>query len=389
MNPFMKNGELASVETLTAVLRHFQWAPTGKMPGRYEVWQADELSDDEVIVPVDPSRGDYSTLLGRAYLRLERAYGSPVREMVDLIEARRGAALDLTKWEKETAFDAGLIPWQEGEKLYAAARSMLAASAKASREKRSFHGNASSHIAKRFLESALMGQTEIGSFVISAYTPSAERFSLSKAEEESSNRDMYEVSSRSGADILNTFEMSLQAARTGLDEFREMPRDEIFIERVPFGFSSEFAQALGTVAENGDAAIKVSRYSTVGYSDNRVSAEVAFNASEAPILQRVARVLASNREPEAVTLTGEVTLLQRSSDDPVQLVRLHVVRGAKVNSVRVRLTPEQYESALAAHRDEQLFRVSGRMEKDGKYFWLYDAHDIAVLEDPAGEAGLF
>ena len=50
-------------ETLTALLRHFHWAPTSKEPGRYEIWTTQDNPSNEVIVPLDPTKGDFAGLV--------------------------------------------------------------------------------------------------------------------------------------------------------------------------------------------------------------------------------------------------------------------------------------------------------------------------------------
>ncbi|MFC6152044.1 hypothetical protein, partial [Mumia xiangluensis] len=55
---------VSELEVLTALLRHFDWSPTSHVLGAYEVW-TERLrdSDDEVLLPLDPSRGDFAALL--------------------------------------------------------------------------------------------------------------------------------------------------------------------------------------------------------------------------------------------------------------------------------------------------------------------------------------
>ena len=100
-----------------------------------------------------------------------RRYGTLAQQVTTTLEMRSRGSLDSTRWKKETALDAGVIAWDQGEALFLAARSQLVASAKSTREPRRYHGNTSAYVAKRFLESSFMGQTDIGSFIVTAYTP--------------------------------------------------------------------------------------------------------------------------------------------------------------------------------------------------------------------------
>jgi hypothetical protein len=146
------------LEILTALMRHFEWAPRSRTSNLYEVWGPEDDEDEEVLVPLDPQRGDFAVLLQRARRSVISQYGIAARRLWDTLELQTKALLDATQWKKQTALEAGIIGWEQGEAQYASARAQLIASAKSSREARRYHGNASSHIAKRFIENSFMGR---------------------------------------------------------------------------------------------------------------------------------------------------------------------------------------------------------------------------------------
>jgi hypothetical protein len=370
------------IETLTALLRHFEWSPTSKLPGRYEIWSPEEQpGEEEILVPLDPSRGDYAALAERAHRSMLAHYGRAAREVSAILEMRTNAFLDTTQWKKETALNAGIIGWEEGETLYLAARSQLVASAKATKEARRYHGNASAYVAKQFLEGSFMGQTDIGSFIITAYTPAQQRFYTSRSAEDHANEKpvgLFETERVSGREILDTFERALKAVRSGLDEYRKTPRVELFLEAVPEGVSYEFAKALSEITRTGNSAIQIIRQSSQPNQQSSTT-EIEFDATEAPILDRVANAFALDPEPQNVTLIGEVTFLSRSED--TRVIRLNIEDGADIRKARVRLTVEQYEMAIEAHHHEASLKVSGSLEREGKLYWLYNASDISIVDN--------
>jgi hypothetical protein len=376
------------VDAFTALLRHFDWKLRARTADVYEVWGPDDDSD-EVLVPLDSTRGDFEALLGRARRAIVNQYGRTASELIATLEMRTKAVLDATLWKKETALEAGVIGWEQGESLFAAARSQLVASAKSSREPRRYHGNASSHIARRFIDNSLMGQTAIGSFVITAYTPASQRFFTSKSAEDRSHtapRGLWDSETLSGAEILNTLESALRAVREGLDEYKRRPQVDLFLETVQEGVSYEFAKALSEIVAGGDSAVEIQRQGRVGGSSS-VPVEIAFEAVEAPILTNVANAFAEDPEPQNVTLVGEVTLLSRSSDvQPDRLIRLNIEEGADVRKARVRLTAEQYSVAMEAHREEASLRVSGSLDREGNVYWLYNPSAVSIVERSGGGA---
>lgn len=370
-------------EHVTALLRRFSWAPASKSPGRYEVWTPSDDGDEEVIVPINPENGDYSQLLERARRYLLRRYGSEAERLEALLLIAAAADLDATRWKKETSVDAGLISWAEGEAIYAAARDSLVAAARATRSKRSVQGKSSAFLARRFMEQVLMGQTEVGSFIVTAHVPASRAFHLNEKSERVSQIDARKAETVSGRAIIDVFEQSIAAVRAALTDFKKAPRIEMFEELVPEGVSLELVRSLATLTRNGDAAVSIQR----GEATTNIR-EIEFDAVEAPVLDRVAASFEKLPAPQKVEITGEVSLLDNSTAAPVHIVRLDVMRGATARRVRVRLTPEQYDTAAAAHAAKQWLSMSGTLEKDGRDWWLYHADEVTKTPATEGPVGI-
>ncbi|MEV5069015.1 hypothetical protein MRBLMI12_000576 [Microbacterium sp. LMI12-1-1.1] len=377
--------ELATdaAEIVTALLRRLSWAPASKALGRYEVWTPEETDSDEVIVPINPEAGDYAVLLERARRHILRRYGAEAERLEALLLISAAADLDSTKWQKQTSVDAGLIPWIEGEAIYAAARESLVSAARAVRSKRSVQGKASRYLAKTFMEQVFMGQTEVGSFIVTAHVPASTRFHVSKKSEEAAKVDQRKADVVSGRAIVDVFENSIAAVRDALTEYKRSPRMEMFEDLVPEGVSFELIRSLAALARDGDAAVTVQRGEA-----STATREITFDAVEAPVLDRVAASFAKVPEPTPVEIVGEVSLLDNSTAAPIRLVRVDVMKGAAARRVRVRLTPEQYDTAVAAHAAHQWLKLSGTLEKDGRDWWLYHASDVGQTTPAEGPAGI-
>lgn len=370
---------------VTAALRKFGWEPSGGVAGLFETWRNGEGSRDaELLLPVDPTKGDYSDLLARARERLVMWDSHSVVRFFAELDRTSRAQLDKTSFEKESALPSGLISWQDGEDLFSAARATLVAAAKATKTPRRYHGNSSAYLAKHFLESAIMGQTEVGSFVVTALSPSGERFHYSKADSEKTEGYDEAMTTVTGREVIARLESALSAARDALDEFRKTPRVEVFDESVSRGVSYELVVALTTISSGSDdSAVKIT-FAGADAPDREV--EFAFTAPDTSVLARAATHLAGDRPPEDVRISGRVTLLDRPKPGDAGVVRLTVTSGADVNVVRVRLGSDEYETALEAHQVGTELEVSGRLEREGQYFWLYNASQLAVAGDEHEDA---
>jgi hypothetical protein len=224
-----------------------------------------------------------------------------------------------------------------------------------------------------------MGQTEAGSFIITALTPARQKFSANRYPEGTRFVNPRAYESYSGEQILNTFERALLAVRECLNEYQRSPRIDPFLEAVTEGVSYEFTRALRDLAEGSDAAVEVARLSRSG--EQEVPKEYIFEPIDVPVLDRASNELAVNPEPQQVELIGEVTLLSRSVESGDRVIRLNVEDGADIRKARIRLSAEQYEIALEAHRQEASLRLHGTLEKEGRLFWLYNPSGLELVEN--------
>ena len=119
---------------LTAALRKFAWQPVGGIPGLFETWSLQRGSHPvEILVPLDSQKGDFVNLLERARDEFVRTTGNDALHFLHTLKLAVRSALDTTKFMKSSPVEEGLISWDEGEQVYAAARASLASAAKAVR----------------------------------------------------------------------------------------------------------------------------------------------------------------------------------------------------------------------------------------------------------------
>lgn len=367
-------------DVLAELLVQFDWRPLSISTEQpYQVWRNDFVEQD-VLVPTDPSRPDFEDLLWRAYRVLADDHGPQFERSARYLTFQKRSSLSATRWIKESSLDDGLIAWELGERTFEVARRCLSAAAKAAKEPRRYYGGAADYISKRFLEETFMGQTEIGSFIVTAYTPSDRQFFFSKSAEQSASSKMLSVESRSGEEIVERLETVVAGVRSALDDYRQNPNDEIFDELIPVGLSYEMSDALATLSTNGDGAVRFSRH-----TQRHSTREYVIKSVESPVLARVANRLAVTREPQTVNLLGEVTLLDHVSTEEAHIVRLHVSNNPMVRTVRVRLSPDDYKKAIDAHKNDIPLRVSGLVEKEGRYNWIYAPTSVTTAPDATND----
>lgn len=374
-------------EDLFEALVSLEWTREDRqVPTSYEVWESpDGLR--EALIPLDQSAGDYMGLLERASSVVRRSDPHLFDQIVREHEMKRGADLAETRWQKETSLPSGLITWLSGEEMHLRAREQLSASAKATAEKRRYHGNHSAFLAKSFLDSSYMAAPAAGSFIVTALTPARLSFYVSQAAEkraQSSDARLMDPEKVSGAEILRTYETALDALSECLRSYAKTPRVEPFLEAVSSGVSYEMTKSLSELVAGGDTSITIMREGR-----RREPKQVIFEAPSAQVLARATTALSRDVEPMTVSLLGEVTLLSRQHGGGERVIRLDVTAGGggAVRKARVRLDAEQYERALAAHQREGFLRVQGLLEREGNLYWMYSPTTVDIV-DPSPPADI-
>ncbi|WP_433202809.1 hypothetical protein ACQP1G_12935 [Nocardia sp. CA-107356] len=74
---------------IESLLLEFNWHKTVDMPGLYQVWRNESRTTQEIILPLDPNKGDYRSLLRRAFQILLTEHGSDVERTANLFSIRQ------------------------------------------------------------------------------------------------------------------------------------------------------------------------------------------------------------------------------------------------------------------------------------------------------------
>lgn len=370
------------VDLLRFIAERTGWIRTGGVEGTFEAWGSRD-GQDEVLLPLNASAGDFERLVGKAEKRLRSQDPSLVARLIEERVMKREAHLLTTQWRKETALPSGLIMWDEGEGMYSRAREQMVAAAKASAERRRYHGNRSAYLAKNFLEDTLMGLPQAGSYVIQALTPANNAYYLSESAEKrarASSRRLVDPERVSGKEIIDLLETSLDALRECLNAYARSPRLEPFEESVATGVSYELTKSLSELVADGEIEISFS-------SDSAPPRKIVFTPPEAEVLERATTALAQDTEPTITLVEGEVTLLSREAGGSDRVIRLDTASaGLSFRRLRVHLSAEQYDIAMQAHREERAVRVHGRIEREGNLHWMYAADSLTLVE-PQQDSG--
>ncbi|MFI1518352.1 hypothetical protein [Kitasatospora cineracea] len=367
---------------LIAILEKSGWRKFGGQENLYSRWRPEgtEGAYDSrgILVPQNQRMEDYTDLLVQA---VTKAWTIGDARLKSLIERAENSQIlgDLMRFHKEASTRKGTIQWLAGEDLYSAARKSMTVAAKTRRSKLAYYGNSNSYLARSFLESVLMGQTEVGSYVVTAYSKPQEIYSEVKPRPGGS---LPLTGTHSGREITRNLVDVLNTVREVVDHFADTGSTSGFTDSVSKGFCYEITHAVRDLVRDSDGGqVRVELQASEDLFDE-VPAEaysLSFTPADYPILEKAGNILAATVRPELVTALGTVTLLDRPKPGSPGVVRLEVLSGTSAKKLRVRLKVEDYDMATDAHRLNMAIRVSGRQELEGKYYWLYDPEIIELV----------
>ncbi|WP_406077686.1 hypothetical protein [Micromonospora sp. NBC_00858] len=372
---FELKGSWISAASLLTYLEQRGWSRVGGREGLYtRLAEVASDSTNSVIVPLNSAMEDYEDLLRVAVGGTAARLG--LGEVQLLTELDVAVVGDKVRFRKDVPTPHGSIPWPSGQSLVQAAGRALEAAAKAERQRLAYFGARHRTSAKAYLEAVRMGQTELGSYVVTALTPT-EDITGSTLEIPGLTTPL------NGRAVAETLVTALSATRDAVDHFRRHSSVAIFTDAIEYGASYELSRSLtGLVERSNGAEVSVSWHAMQGDSELRQPVSVTFEPPDIPALTRASTLYAQTEPPSDVTVLGTVTLLDRPSPGSVGVIRLNVIEGSPANKIRVRIPHDAYDVAIQAHIEGKAIRVSGRQSREGQMYWLYEPSALELVQLP-------
>ncbi|MFD5410838.1 hypothetical protein [Streptomyces nojiriensis] len=386
---FREIAEHLTDSQLALALRTNGWERYGGQDLSYSRWRPVGPAGESprgLLLPENREASDYFELLSQAVARAWGLGDNRIRAILERAASARSLG-DEMKFHKESRTRKGTIAWTAGEDLLAGAHKSMVVAAKTRRSKAAYYGNSNSYLAKSFLDSVLMGQTEIGSYVVTAYAPPDEVFTERKI---AANGMVPLIGAHSGREITQGLVSVLEAARESVDHFNSSGSTHGFMAYVDRGLCYELTQAVRSLIRDSDGAEVEVEFNSAeeliaGSAGDRHKLE--FSPADYAALEVAGNLLAATAQVEFVTVLGTVTLLERPKAGSPGVARLDVVGGTAARKMRVRLKVEDYDMAVDAHRNNLALRISGRQELEGNFYWLYDPQIIELVRLAPEQAG--
>lgn len=334
----------------------------------------------ELVLPQTEEFGDYLPRIADFVIGLAEAEGIPIRQVLNEVLNPHSDVLRFGYQAPEAKL--GFVPFLTGISLFdAALRSISTATYDAVKPEK-FHLRMSNPTADAYVESCKMGQTEVGSFVVSCICP-VEPTSQIAVGAGADQEGIVEETPAFGRQVTRRVLQSVAQ----IQEFINADQANRLVEPEPndLVISGNFFESLMAFpVEHETASLFVSADwdKTVPQptAPNRVL--VRYDAFE--VINDVARQLRpakTTREDKfiakVVTLRGEPNP-EEQMEGEVVLLLLHQEAGIKA---RVWLSPDDYAVAGEAHMHNGYVSITGVLSKFRKTFQIERYTNFAILNN--------
>lgn len=333
------------------------------------IYRSPGHGDVEVQIPLDTTLADYGDAMFLAARRLGDFEERPVEQVLrDLLQPRS----DTLRYAlADDTLRTGTVDLLTGSSLTSGAVKSLRASACSVQHPRRFHPRMSLGDADGYVRACRLGQTEIGSYVLTVNTPLDIHDGLDP-------QDRIPFGRRATALLLESTAYVARSIRQGdavkvLEDRSDAPL-----------VSANLCEALVEMMppdESADLRISGS-WSPLVPPPAAVPVDVLLDRSMFEPIERLAQQLRPARGSEPGRFVGKVIELSGTSNPAGDLegdVVLQVQTDDQLLKVRVTLDPDAYREAGLAHFEQRYVSVRGQLHRGRRTHVLGNPSEFAVL----------
>jgi hypothetical protein len=358
-----------SAEQLHAYLRSKRWNEDGKIRSVATIWHRALEEDAEVLVPL-PSAKDYRPRLREA-LSVLAAFEK--REVSEVLSDVRRLFVDVIAVRVIHADTSdGTIPINDGVLLIAKAKELLSAAAQSLYTKRKQFVGKTRPETKAYLDSLLLGQTEIGSYVVNVIAPVQQNASSDQTVEEKSLAEA----------VTQNLVAGLEALEKASDTFEAQGGASLhmFDEAVMSGASSNLCEALlGFSGEKHNRTFEITVTSAPKQLFATDPRTFEFDAKHVEILEKATSYYKDEYVLQEHRLTGFIRKLSRQIEADSGTVMLQAEVNGIERQVKIELSGDDYHLAVLAHDQREMVRVFGEVHVKSKSAWMLNPSKFGVI----------
>jgi hypothetical protein len=361
---------------LASYLRSTGWLRFREFPERMTLWRLGEGEDAwEAAIPA-PGTRDFAEAVAQLLKVLADAEH---RSQLEIFRDVSEAGSDVVRLPLADSLSGdGTLAVERGVAAIEASRDLVLAAACATVQKRPAHAGRRPAEASEYMNRVRLGQTEVGSFVLTIVSPVTPRLLsddlLSEEEQPFERRVLQTLASGVAA---ATAAAKTAATTEDLAPFRDV---------VEAGVSANLCESLATLV---DCTTRPDGLELgISWARNRPlvagpRTRILVPREVVPTMREAARLFRQTTPRESFELEGQVYRLERSPGERSGRVFLNGLIDGKLRGVCLQLEDAGYQLALRAHDQRQRLACVGELVREGKSYELRNARSLMLLAPDA------
>lgn len=351
--------QAVTIADLAAYLRATGWAGQTVQGRPCTAWTRANGGGEtfELEVPARADFLDYRRRISEALITVSVAES---RSQLEILQDIRRAQVDVLRVRLEgPTLATGRLPLDGGSRVVARVRDALLAAACAVVEPRPSFATRKPDAAMAFVRAARLAPPEMGSHVVLVEAPLPPNLQVPLADgitEEPFERRTTLLLAR-----------ALQRVRSAASTAAATGDAAPFLDGAPEGLSSNLCDAVAEILTDSGA-------STVTFAQSWATSrpvplgtpnQTRFLEADAPFLRAGARVLRERGPQVDFEIEGQIIRLDSEAPEAGGVATVAATVDGRIRRVKVRLDAADYQVAISAHGDGQMFACEGELVKEG------------------------
>ena len=365
-----------SVEQLQDYLKSKQWFEDGKIRNVATIWHRHQDENAEVVLPFSYVK-DFRQRIRDALKAIASFEKCEVSDVISDIRLLYSNVITVRVIHADT--DDGTIPINDGVLLISKAKDLLSSAAQAVYAKRKHFSGLTPQHARDYLDTLLLGQTEIGSYVVNVIAPNQENSIVGQAIADPTTIDAVPLSQA----ITLSLVTGLAAFEKASMKYADEGSLKAFDDAVSSGVSANLCDALlGFSGEKHNRTFEISVTAATAAAAPMFGSEsrkFEFNEKQVEVLEKASCYYKDDYVLADRELIGYITKLDRPKGETAGTITLDSTLSGVERKVRVLLTGNDYHLAVVAHDNGEMVRVQGDVHVKPKKAELLNPKNFGVI----------
>ena len=356
-------------QQVAAYLTSRNWVQDSELRKIATVWHRQDSGEAEVVLPLSQSVKDYVPRLRDALAALATHEKRQVAEVVNDVIRLGANVITVRVMGADTV--EGTIPIKDGVLLIEKAKELLYAAAQSLYSKRKQFSGPLPKDTKAYVDSLLLGQTEVGSYVVNVIAPT----NIAQPVPRAAN------GAPVGESVTLNLVSGLEAISSASARFEQTHDVSVFEAAVAGGASANLCDALlGFSGAERKRSFEIRVSAAAGLMFEGETKVFSFDSADIESLERATGYFKDDYVLQGREITGFIKKLSRPKWDDLGTITVETTVADVERSVQVSLGPEDYHLAVTAHDKKALVSCRGDIRVKSRTAWLLNPTDFKTIE---------